>query len=102
MMTTLQSFSIRLFFIGLLFGLSGYFVYYAIHGPRGHHALQHRKKTLVGLEKEFFHLKKNHDFLEKRVQLLQDRIDPDLLEQLVWKMLRYIEPDKQVFLDDSF
>lgn len=81
--------------------LSSYFGYYLIYGNRGYHAWQVRKEQLKTLQHDYGQLSNQHTRLLNKVQLLRKDIDPDLLEQQLWFLLRYIDPDKQVILHDA-
>lgn len=86
--------SIFLFF----FFLSFYFFYHGIYGTRGYIVKKNYQSRLVALNKELHQLSEERDRLANNVALLQRDIDPDLLEQLAWRLFRSIDPHKKVLM----
>ena len=83
----------------LIFALiSAYLGYHGLHGQRGYYVWQEKKQILTQLEiKEKRLLQKLHA-LRVKVSLLQENIDPDLMEQYMWLLFRNIDPEKRVIL----
>jgi hypothetical protein len=75
-----------------------YLGYHGLHGQRGYYAWQEKKITLLHLIKREKSLAHKNRVLKKQVSLLQEKIDPDLLEQYMWKNFRTIDPQKKVIL----
>lgn len=85
----------------LLWGVSLYFFYHALYGPRGYNALVQKKTDLMILKQKFLYLEKNCKDLQQKVELLEENIDEDLLEQQLWKKLCFLSGEKRVLLLES-
>ena len=82
----------------LLSVVTAYFVYYMVYGKKGYKVLCEKRQMLQRKLGEYNVLKEKHDRLQCKVNLMQDHIDPDVLEQQAWVLLRYLSPNKFVIL----
>lgn len=71
-----------------------YFSYHAIQGERGLLGWIKIIKKYQVAEKKLTDLLAEKEALEKKILLMGDQIDPDLLEQQVRLLLGYIHPDE--------
>ena len=79
--------------------LVGYFSYHAMYGPRGYVMLQEKTMLLRKAENELRKCKTAQDSLGQKVQLMWQNIDPDLLEQQAWRLLRQLPADRVVIFN---
>ncbi len=83
----------------LIFALiSAYLGYHGLHGQRGYYVWQEKKQILTQLESKEKRLLQKWHALRVKVSLLQENIDPDLMEQYMWLLFRNIDPEKKVIL----
>jgi hypothetical protein len=85
------------FLLGL-WALSGYFGAHAILGSRGILVWQEKQERVILLANTLKDLQMQRDRWLQKISLIQDAIDPDLLEQLAWTLFRLIDPQKRVIL----
>jgi cell division protein FtsB len=81
-----------------LMTVSGYFVYHAFYGKRGIHALREKEALLSEIQQEYQFVFKDLERLKNKVKLMQDTIDPDILQQQAWILLRCVPQDQKVIL----
>ena len=78
--------------------ISTYLGYHGLHGQRGYYTWQEKKNILAQLESKEKRLLGKLNTLRVKVSLLQKDIDPDLMEQYMWRLFRTIDPEKKVIL----
>lgn len=76
--------------------LSGFFFYHALYGQRGYLALLSKRQQLTLLKEEDKKLSQTHDSLARKISLMREEIDPDLLEQQAWGQLRQLKAGRIV------
>lgn len=78
--------------------ISAYLGYHGLHGQRGYYVWQQKKQILTQLETKEKRLLQKLHALRVKVSLLQENIDPDLMEQYMWLLFRNVDPEKKVIL----
>ncbi len=78
-----------------------YFFYHAFYGQRGFVSWKSRQQEFLELQSSYVDLKKEHDVLARKVRLMQTDIDPDVLTQQAWIILRYVEPNSYVIFEKN-
>ena len=78
--------------------LFGYLSYHAVYGQRGYLAWCEKRKKLMDAAEELRMLRTSYECLAQKVNLMQEDIDPDILEQGAWTLLRQLSPNKFVIL----
>lgn len=73
-----------------------YFSYHAVWGNRGYFAWIEKRKILAAAKRECAKVSEVRDQILQKVSLMQDRVDPDLLEQLAWTLLRRLPQHKVI------
>lgn len=91
----------RNIFLMFLFALSVYLGYHSFYGSRGYYVLSLRRKQLEDLSDEFHNADLAHRQLVNKIKFMGDQVDPDLLEQQAWILLRHIAPSKKVIFYGS-
>lgn len=88
----------RLISSALFLLIAGYLGYHGFYGQRGYYSWQQKKTQIEGLKQHYETLLVDKEKLQNKVNLLQNEIDPDLLEQYAWFLFRYVDPEKKVLL----
>ncbi len=78
--------------------IAGYLGYHGVYGQRGYYAWQEKKIQAAVLKKRCQILLSEKEKLQNKVTLIQNEIDPDLLEQYAWFLFRYLDPERKVLL----
>lgn len=73
-----------------------YFSYHILYGYRGYFALVAKKQALLEKTKILSALEKKRDHIAHKSNLLQSKIDKELLEQQSWLLLRHVPEDRIV------
>jgi len=88
----------RLLSSALFLLIAGYLGYHGVYGQRGYYSWQAKKNQAEVLRKRYQSILFDKETLQNKVSLLQNDIDPDLLEQYAWFLFRYVDPEKKVLL----
>ena len=75
-----------------------YIGYHSLYGSRGYFSLVEKKIECEELEKKYKNLCREKNTLEKKIELLQENIDSDLIEQYAWKLFRILDSKARVML----
>jgi cell division protein FtsB len=78
--------------------IAGYLGYHGFYGQRGYYSWQTKKNQVEVLRKRYQSILFDKETLQNKVSLLQNDIDPDLLEQYAWFLFRYVDPENKVLL----
>lgn len=79
--------------------LVAYFAYHAIQGERGFLAWLSLRQELAQARADAAQLAREHERLERRVELLRpDSLDLDLLDERAHELLGYGRPDELIIL----
>jgi hypothetical protein len=76
--------------------MAGYFSHHAFYGRRGCGSWKDRHTRLAQKEAAVRELARKKAVLNRKIQLIDTCVDPDLLEQIAWTMLRRIPSDRCV------
>ena len=77
----------------------GYFLYHTVEGERGWVAEMHLQNQVNAAQDMLSNIKKEHDALDHRVQLMRPgSLDPDLLDEEARKTLDYSKPGEVIIL----
>ncbi|OJU72814.1 MAG: hypothetical protein BGO07_01185 [Alphaproteobacteria bacterium 40-19] len=84
---------------GLLL-IGGYLGYHGMYGRRGYMAWKQQRTIFLCKKDSVEKMERLKTRLLSKVQLMKEAVDPDLLEQLAFKVLRRLDSQKSIIIYD--